>query len=118
MINQIISFSSFTSLEAYQREVKRKTIDTLKLRIKLVGLTMEDLEDPLAVKKYRIGRDDIDKPGEYLIQIARAMGVTLVETTWTPTQAIISTPHCIPDYTSANEYIRSMEQRPKKEGNV
>ena len=115
LTNRVIFFSNFTSQVEYQKEVKSAMIEVLKHQIKLLGLSTEDLEDPFTVKKYKIGRDDKEKEGEYLTQTARAMGIKLVQVTWEPDKATISTPCVVPDYTLTLEYIKQMPQKPKDE---
>ena len=114
MTHRIIKQSSFTSFDVFQKEAKSIFLDILKLRIKLLGITIEDLEDPTACKHYKIGRDDKQKD-HTILQTARAMGIILVEILWTEGLATITTPEVTPDYSITKLYIQSMPQKPKDE---
>ena len=114
MLYKKLLLTSFVNKEVYVREAKKIFLQVLQLRIKLLGITIEDLEDEQACKKYKIGRDD-KQIDQKITQTARAQGIILVQMIWENDEVTISTPEVSPDYSITKLYIQSMFQKPSDE---
>ena len=114
MIYKTLLLSSYSNREQFVKKTKESFLEVLKLRIRLLGISVEDLEDEEACKRYQIGRDD-KQVDDIIIQVARARNIVLLELVWEDHKAVIQYPEVSPDYSLTKLYIQSMYQKPKDE---
>lgn len=114
MIYKTLNLSSYPNRETFVKKGKEAFLDVLKLRIKLLGITAEDLEDEDYCRNNNVGRDDKEVDG-LIVQTARVNGIKLLEIVWEDHKVVIQSPEINPDYSITKLYIQSMYQKPSDE---